>query len=105
MPMTRYAIYLKAFNQYESYVELLINGFNAATLDGLMCRNTLSVRWDGALYNCDCNQMLGMSINNGKPLTIFNVTLKDLQDRDILTADHCFGCTAGAGSSCQGSLK
>ena len=105
MPITRYAKYLKAFNQYESYVELLINSFNAGTLDGLMCRNTLSVGWDGRLFDCDFNQMLGMSINNGKPFTISNVTLHDLNNRQILIGDHCFGCTAGAGSSCQGALK
>ena len=105
MPITRYAQYLKAFNQYESYVELLINSFNAGTLDGLMCRNTLSVGWDGRLFDCDFNQMLGMSINNGKPFTISNVTLHDLNNRQILIGDHCFGCTAGAGSSCQGTLK
>ena len=105
MPMTRYMKYLKALNQYESYVELLINSFNPATLTGLMCRNTLSVGWDGRIYDCDFNQMLGMSIKNGRPFLITDVTLKDLRNWQVLTADHCFGCTAGAGSSCQGALK
>ena len=105
MPITRYAKYLKAFNQLESYSELLINNFNPHTLDGLMCRNTLNISWDGRLYDCDFNQMLGMCMRNGKVLTVFNVSKEDLVDWNVLTADHCFGCTAGAGSSCQGALK
>ena len=105
MPITRYAKYLNAFNQYENYVELLINSFNASTLDGLMCRNTLSVGWDGRFYDCDFNQMLGMAMRNGRFMTIFDTRLKDLEGYDVLTGDHCFGCTAGAGSSCQGALK
>ena len=105
MPITRYAKYLKAFEQYDEYVKLLHESFNSATLDGLMCRNTLSVGWDGALYDCDFNQALGMGLANGKALTIFDVTQSYLEGKDILTADHCFGCTAGAGSSCQGALK
>ena len=105
MPITRYAKYLKAFNQYDAYVELLINSFNPATAEGLMCFHTLSVGWDGRLYDCDFNQMLGMGIRNGRPLSIANATLKDLDQWKILTGSHCFGCTAGAGSSCQGALK
>ncbi len=105
MPITRYAKYLKAFNQYETYVELLINSFNIATMEGLMCRNTLSVGWDGKLYDCDFNQMLGMTMRNGRPFTIADVTLKDLRDYAVHTGEHCFGCTAGAGSSCQGALS
>ncbi len=105
MPITRYAKYLKAFNQLEIYTELLINNFNPHTLDGLMCRNTLNISWDGKLYDCDFNQMLGMSMGNGKPFTVFNISKSDLERWDVLTAGHCFGCTAGAGSSCQGALK
>lgn len=104
MPITRYAKYLKALNQYEAYQELLINRFNPATLRGLMCRNTLSVAWDGRLYDCDFNQALGMAMTNGKVFTIFNLQAKDLDSFKILTGEHCFGCTAGAGSSCGGSL-
>lgn len=105
MPITRYAKYLRAFNQYEAYVELLINSFNPATVDGLMCFNTLSVGWNGRLYDCDFNQMLGMQMCNGRPFTISDVSLKDLENWRIMTGKHCFGCTAGAGSSCQGALK
>lgn len=104
MPIKRYAKYLQVFGQLESYEELLFESFNAATLLGLMCRNTLSVSWDGKLYDCDFNQMLGMQMRNGKPLTISDINLKDLEGFRILTANHCFGCTAGTGSSCQGAL-
>lgn len=105
MPITRYAKYLKAFNQYEAYVELLINSFNPSTVEGLMCFNTLSVGWDGKIYDCDFNQMLGMQMRNGRPFTIADISLKDLENWEILIGKHCFGCTAGAGSSCQGALK
>ncbi len=104
MPITRYAKYLKAVKQYDAYAELLAENFNSGTLSGLMCRNTLSVGWDGKLYDCDFNQMLGMQNANGKPLTIFNATPQHLKGAQILTGMHCFGCTAGAGSSCQGAL-
>lgn len=105
MPIKRYAKYLKAFGQLEDYEKLLFESFNPATLDGLMCRNTLSVSWDGKLYDCDFNQMLGMQMRNGKPLTIFDAKIENLKKFDILTADHCFSCTAGCGSSCQGALS
>ncbi len=104
MPITRWAKYLKAIKQLETYQELLINSFNPATVDGLMCRNTLSVGYDGRVYDCDFNQQLNMQLRNGSPLTIFNLDLKVAEDLKILTADHCFGCTAGNGSSCQGAL-
>ena len=105
MAITRYKKYLKAFGQLESYEELLLKSFNPHTLDDLMCRNTLSVSWDGNLYDCDFNQVLGMQIRNTRPLTILDVTLDDLAGNDIQVEDHCFGCTAGAGSSCQGALN
>jgi radical SAM/Cys-rich protein len=104
MPITRYAKYLKALNQYEVYVELLVNHFNPHAADGLMCRNTLSVSWDGKLYDCDFNQAVGMNLRNGHALTIFDVKLNQIEDSDVLTGEHCFGCMAGCGSSCQGTL-
>ena len=108
MPITRYEKYLKAFGQYEKYAALLEKSFNPSTVGGLMCRNTLSVGWDGKLYDCDFNQMLSMGLNGRfkRPQpTIFDVTLEELENREILTGNHCFGCTAGAGSSCQGALE
>ncbi len=104
MPITRWAKYLKALNQLDVYQELLMNNFNSATLDGLMCRNTLSVSYDGRIFDCDFNQQLNMQIKNGPPLSVFNIDLDGMDDLKILTADHCFGCTAGAGSSCQGAI-
>lgn len=105
MPITRYAKYLRAFNQYETYHQLLMSSFNPSTLDGLMCRNTLNVSWDGRVYDCDFNQALGMQMKNGRLLTIFNLDPTQLEGFRIATADHCFGCTAGSGSSCQGALR
>ncbi len=107
MPIKRYEKYLKAFDQYEEYVELLINSFNPKTVSSLMCINTLSVSWDGKLYDCDFNQALNMRVNgrdNGSKPTIFDVTTDELKRHEVLTADHCFACTAGSGSSCTGSL-
>lgn len=105
MPITRYAKYLRAFQQFDDYMELLINSFNLATVEGLMCVNTLSVGWDGRLYDCDFNQMLGMEIRHGRGRTIRDMSPDELKNLAIQTGRHCFGCTAGAGSSCQGALK
>ena len=105
MPITRYAKYLKAFGQLEDYQKLLFESFNPSTLGGLMCRNTLSISWDGTLYDCDFNQALHMSMGNGRPLTIFDPDKEEIENRRIKTAEHCFGCTAGTGSSCQGAIQ
>jgi len=107
MPITRYEKYLRAIGRYEQYVDLLVQSFNPKTVNGLMCRDTLSVGWDGKLYDCDFNQMLLMSLNGrytGPQPTIFDVTLGELEGRRILTGNHCFGCTAGCGSSCGGAI-
>lgn len=105
MPVTRYEKYLKALNQYDNYMVLLRNSFNGNTVNNLMCLNTLNVGWDGRIYDCDFNQMLGMQMRNGKPLSISDLSKVNIENFDILTGSHCFGCTAGAGSSCQGALK
>jgi len=105
MPITRYRKYLEAFGQLESYQELLSKSFNPSTVDGLMCRNMLSVGWDGKLYDCDFNQMMGMALGNGTPLSIESVTRDLVEGGRILTAEHCFGCTAGVGSSCRGTIQ
>lgn len=104
MPVTRYAKYLKATGDLEAYEKLLFESFNPATVDDLMCVNTLNVGWDGKLYDCDFNQMLDLRMTvEGKVLTIFDVD-ESFQGRLIDTGKHCFGCTAGAGSSCGGEL-
>jgi len=99
MPINRFLEFLITSGNLEGYMERLANAFNPATVDGLMCRTTLSVGWDGRLYDCDFNQMLELPL----PQTIFDVTLEDLTRRPIRTGQHCFGCTAGAGSSCGGA--
>jgi hypothetical protein len=85
-------------------LELLVHSFNASTVDGLMCRTTLSVGWKGEIYDCDFNQMLGMQIEDRKPLFLWDVTPGLLEGQGIRTGDHCLACTAGCGSSCGGAL-
>ena len=103
MPVSRYLEYLVRIGEYQSYMELLVNNFNSGAIDGLMCRNTLSVSWDGRLFDCDFNQMLEMPVDSSCPQTVHEFDLARLRNRTICTGQHCFGCTAGSGSSCQGS--
>ncbi len=104
MPIRRFAHALERDGRLEAYLSLLVNHFNPATAEGLMCRDTVSVGFDGALYDCDFNQMLELPLGS-RPRSIFDVdTLEELDGEPIATAPHCFGCTAGAGSSCGGSL-
>jgi radical SAM/Cys-rich protein len=103
-PIARFAQDLREHGQWDAYLELLANSFNPATLDGLMCRNTLSVGWRGEVYDCDFNQMLGMQLRNGRPLFLRDISPAMLEGRPILTGDHCLACTAGAGSSCTGAV-
>jgi len=104
MPIARFAGQLRRTGEYGRYMGLLVNHFNPATVEGLMCRHLVSVGWDGGLYDCDFNQMLEMPLGAG-PRTIWE--LDDVRiaiDASIATGPHCFGCTAGAGSSCGGAL-
>jgi len=104
MPIKRFAHALRRDGELEAYQALLVNHFNPATVDGLMCRSQVSVGWDGALYDCDFNQMLGMPLG-GRRRTVWDIeTYDDVAGERIATAGHCFGCTAGAGSSCGGTL-
>jgi radical SAM/Cys-rich protein len=107
LPIGRFASYLRHNNRLDEYMELLISAFNPATVNGLMCRNTISVGWRGEVYDCDFNQQLGMqwcSDGGGKPLFLWDIDPDRLEDREIMTGNHCFGCTAGAGSSCGGAI-
>ena len=104
LPIGRFASYLRRNNKLDEYMELLIQGFNRATIDGLMCRNTISVGWRGEVYDCDFNQQLGMQWNNGARIFLWDVDPKEIENREIMTGNHCFGCTAGAGSSCGGAI-
>jgi radical SAM/Cys-rich protein len=104
LPIARFASYLRHNNKLEEYMQLLIENFNPATIDGLMCRNTISVGWRGEVYDCDFNQQLEMQWKNGRPLFLWDVDPEKVENREIMTGDHCFGCTAGVGSSCGGAI-
>jgi radical SAM/Cys-rich protein len=103
MPIKRFAADLERSGMYQEYMALLVNHFNPATVAGVMCRSLVSIGWNGAVYDCDFNQMLEISLLSGQPLTIFDLSsTDDLAGAPIATASHCFGCTAGSGSSCGG---
>jgi hypothetical protein len=103
MPIKRYRHYLEREGMLENYMLLLVENFNAAAAAGVMCADTLSVGWDGKLYDCDFNQMLDIPIN-GNPTTLWDIqSLNDIPT-GIAFDNHCYGCTAGAGSSCSGAL-
>ena len=102
MPISRFLEWLENSGNLDAYMERLVNAFNPAALDGVMCRNTLSVGWDGRLYDCDFNQMLELELAAGAGSHIAEFDEEAWHRRTIVTARHCFGCTAGAGSSCGG---
>jgi radical SAM/Cys-rich protein len=104
LPIGRFAAYLRHNKRLEEYMQLLIDAFNPATINGLMCRNTISVGWRGEVYDCDFNQQLSMQWENDAPLFLWDIDTDKIDSREIMTGDHCFGCTAGAGSSCGGAL-
>lgn len=108
MPIGRFAHALKHEGKLDAYMELLATAFNPTTFNGLMCRHMVSVSWDGFVYDCDFNQMLDMRLGNGKPFRLGELPAAEIVDylvrRDILVGFHCYGCTAGAGSSCGGAL-
>lgn len=101
MPISRYLEFLIRTGNYESYMQRLVEAFNPAAAAGLMCRSTLSVGWDGRLFDCDFNQMLDLPLQG--PLRIGDFDPARLAGREIVTGRHCFGCTAGSGSSCGGA--
>ncbi|MGB3550417.1 MAG: arsenosugar biosynthesis radical SAM (seleno)protein ArsS [Candidatus Binatus sp.] len=107
MPIARFANQLRTTGNHSAYMSLLVNHFNPATVDGLMCRSLVSVGWDGRLYDCDFNQMLEIPLAGGAASTIWDLNDNDvgkLAGARIATGSHCFGCTAGAGSSCGGAI-
>ena len=105
MPIARFATFLRHSGQLEKYQRLLVDSFNPGTLNGVMCRNTLNIGWQGEVFDCDFNQMLKMQWQeHGTPLFLWDINPETVRDRQILTDNHCFGCTAGAGSSCGGAL-
>ncbi len=104
MPVGRYLEFLDKTENLTDYFNDLCASFNSDTVSNLMCQTTLSIGWDGKLYNCDFNQALSIPIDNNENLNIIDIELDSLIDKEIIFNLHCFGCTAGSGSSCQGSV-
>ena len=104
LPISRFLDYLLESGNYHDYMTSLVEAFNPATVDGLMCRYTLSISWDGFIYDCDFNQMLDLKVNS-KVKHIDDFDLKSLSERSVVVNQHCYGCTAGAGSSCGGEIS
>jgi radical SAM/Cys-rich protein len=103
LPISRFLEYLIASENYEEYMQRLVDAFNPEAIANVMCTNTLSISWDGFLYDCDFNQMLDLKV--ASPVQhLDDFDLDQLQNREICISQHCYGCTAGAGSSCQGAV-
>lgn len=105
LPVGRFAGWLRAEGKYDAYLDLLASAFNPATVGGLMCRDTISVSWEGEIHDCDFNQMLGLPMAGGARTFLWDVKADALENHPIATGAHCFGCTAGAGSSCGGAIE
>lgn len=107
LPIARFAAWLRRERRYEAYLELLANAFNPATIDGLMCRDTINVSWTGEVFDCDFNQMVGLPVVDGagRGRHLWDLDPATLTGATIRTGGHCFGCTAGAGSSCGGAIE
>jgi radical SAM/Cys-rich protein len=103
MPISRFLEFLLRSGNYDRYMQRLTQAYNPAAAAGVMCRYTLSVGWDGTIYDCDFNQMLDLPVSFGAPAHIRDFAAGELATRRIVTGQHCYGCTAGAGSSCGGT--
>lgn len=103
MPISRFLDYLNQSGNYEGYMDKLISAFNPGAVNGVMCKNTISIGYDGQIYDCDFNQQLELTTEKSVGSHISEFDLEKLNHRNIIVSQHCFGCTAGAGSSCQGS--
>lgn len=104
LPISRFLDYLITSGNYESYMEKLVNAYNPVAAANVMCRNTISIGWDGYIYDCDFNQMLDLKVSEDAPQHIKDFDAQALESREIITNQHCYGCTAGAGSSCGGTI-
>jgi radical SAM/Cys-rich protein len=104
MPIGRFRTHLERTGAYDGYMERLIRAYNPQAAERVMCRSLLSVGWDGRLFDCDFNQMLGIGCNHGAPTHISQFDADAIAGRRITVDDHCYGCTAGAGSSCGGAV-
>jgi len=103
IPVSRFLDYLLQSKNYDAYMEKLVNAFNPGAAANVMCRNTISVGWDGYLYDCDFNQMLNLKVAGTAPQHLREFNVASLSNRSIILNQHCYGCTAGAGSSCGGT--
>ncbi len=104
LPIARFASWLRHHGKYQEYLDLLVSSFNPATVSGLMCRNTISVSWTGEVHDCDFNQMLKLPLSGNSPVHLWDLKVDSFAGREIATGSHCFGCTAGTGSSCGGAI-
>jgi radical SAM/Cys-rich protein len=104
IPINRFAHSLRRDGEMESYQQLLVDNFNPDTVSGLMCRHLVSVDWRGYVYDCDFNQMLNMPMARKEHKKVWDLDPQKLEYQDIAVDRHCFGCTAGTGSSCDGAL-
>ncbi len=105
LPISRFLEYLISSGNYEEYMEKLVNAYNPSAAHNVMCRNTVSIGWDGYLYDCDFNQMLELKVATPKSQHINDFDIEALKKRNIIVNQHCYGCTAGAGSSCGGEIS
>lgn len=104
LPVSRFLDYLMVSGNYDAYMEKLVSSFNPEAAKNVMCKSMISVGWDGYLYDCDFNQMLDLKLNHGIPNHIADFNLAKTMEREIIINQHCYGCTAGAGSSCGGEI-
>jgi hypothetical protein len=104
MPISRFLDDLLTSGRFEAYLRKLVDAYNPVAAAGVMCRTTLSVGWDGRLFDCDFNQMLDLELRPGLPRHIRDFDSTRLGDRQVVTGQHCYGCTAGSGSGCQGAI-
>lgn len=104
MPIHRFKEQLHRLDAYEEYMKMLVNVFNPIAANGIICCSLLSVLYDGKIFDCDFNQMLGLQVFTDKPMIVFDFDYKKLVNRKIIFDSRCFGCTAGAGSSCGGAI-
>lgn len=105
LPISRFLDFLLKEEKFDDYMQLLLESFNPAAAESVMCRSTLSVSWDGYLYDCDFNQMLQIQVAKSAAQHIEDFDLAAMEQRNIMLGQHCYGCTAGAGSSCQGTVS
>ena len=104
LPISRFLEYLLESGNYQEYMQMLVDAYNPGTVMGLMCRNTISVSWEGYLYDCDFNQMLDLKVSTKQSQHINDFDIEALNQRTVVLNQHCYGCTAGAGSSCGGEI-